>query len=112
MNDSNILSAKNKEGEIRSDKIPKKYGTIRYVSKELEQTKLFHGEEDIIFNIIFNINSNPNYIKKELLFFKDEILKEIKIFNSKLTEKSKNNEKYMNDKIDKFSRQIGVFNQK
>ena len=108
MNDSNILSAKNKEGEIRRDKIPKKYGTIRYVSKELEQTKLFHGDEDIIFNI----NSNPNYIKKELLFFKDEILKEIKIFNSKLTEKSKNNEKYINDKIDTFSIQIEEFKQK
>jgi archaellum component FlaC len=108
MNDSNILSAKNKEGEIRKDKIPKKYGTIRYVSKELEQTKLFHGDEDIIFNI----NSNPNYIKKDLLLFKDEILKEIKIFNSKLTEKSKNNEKYMNDKTDTFSIQIEEFKQK
>ena len=105
MNDRNILSAKNKEIESqrRRDEIPKKYGTIRYLSKEIEQAKLFHGDEDIIFNI----NSNPNNIKKDLLIFKDEILKEIKIFKSKLTEKSKDDEKYMNDKIDKFSIQIG-----
>ena len=84
-------------------------GTYQKISKEIVQTKIFHGEDE---DIIFNINSNPNNIKKDLLFFKDEILKEIKIFKSKLNEKSKNNEQYMNDKIDKFSIQIGEFNQK
>ena len=77
MNDRNILSTKNKEieGQRRRDEIPKKYGTIRFLSKEIEQTKIFHGDDE---DIIFNINSNPNNIKKDLLFFKDEILKEIK----------------------------------
>ena len=74
MNDRNLLPTKNIEieGERRRDGINKKYGTTRYLLKEIEQTKIFHGEDE---DIIFNINSNPNNIKKDLLFFKDEILK-------------------------------------
>jgi hypothetical protein len=44
--------------------------------------------------------------------FKDEILREIKSFKTKISEKAKNNELYMNEKIDKFSSQIEVFDQK
>ena len=112
MNERNISSAKIKENkekemEIKNERTDNKYATIRYHSKEIEQTKIFQSDD-----IIFNINSNPNFIKKDLLLFKDEILKEIKMFKLKLNENSKNNEKYMNDNIQKFSIQIQEFNRR
>ena len=110
MNERNISSAniKEKEGEKKIQRNDNRFATLRYYSKEIEQAKIFHGDEDIIFNI----NANPNNMKRDLLLFKDEILKEIKIFKSNLIEKSLNNEKYMNDNINKFSIQIEEFNRR
>ena len=110
MNERNLSSDKNKEkeGEKKHERSDNRYATIRYYSKEIEPSQLFHGDEDIILNV----HSNPNFIKKDLLLFKEEMLKEIKIFKSKLLENSFNNEKYINDNIKKFSIQIEEFNQR
>ena len=69
--------------------------------KELQKRKTL-GEEDILFNSTKNI-------KKDILLFKDEILKEIKILKSNIIDKVESGEKYMNDKIHKFNSQITGF---
>ena len=84
-----------------------KLGNFTNSPEESELTKKYYGgDEDILFT------SNPKYIKKDILFFKDEVLKEIKLFQSKINEKTKDDEKYIKDKLEKFSIQIGIFGEK
>ena len=103
MSESNIFLKKNKnDSQENSNKLSK----FMNIQKEIEPIKKYHGDEDIVFN------SNPNYIKKDILLFKDEVLKDIKIFQSKIYEKAKSEERYMNEKIEKFSHQIQKYSEK
>ena len=83
-----------------------KSNPINDLTKENESNKNFNTDEDIIFS------SNPKYIKKDILLFKNEILKDIKSFQTEIFEKTKTEEKYINDKIEKFTIQIQKFQEK
>ena len=75
------------------------------LKNEIEPAKKYYGDDAIIFQ------SNPNYIKKDIILFKEEILKELNLFQSKITEKMKTEEESMTEKIEKFSIKIEKFSE-
>ena len=89
----NLLSAKSRE---KKDEF--KNNSVLILPKEIDK-------EDILFNSTKNI-------KQDILIFKDEILKEMKIFKNILNERVKNNEIFVSENVEKFSFQIEGFNQK
>ena len=79
-----------------------KLESIMDVSKELGESHKYHGDEDILINS----NVNSLNIKRDLLLFKDEILKDLKRQNAKIIEKTEDNEKFAMDKIQEFNSKI------
>jgi hypothetical protein len=59
-----------------------------------------------------NLNLNSKNLQKDLLFFKDEILKEIKRKQVKIFEKVEDNEKYALEKIEEFNIKIEKYGEK
>ena len=92
MNERNLLSAKNPRNS-----------SINFLPKEKDKDKIYLGDEDILFNSTKNL-------KQDILIFKDEILKEIKIFKNNFNERAKNNEKFVSENIENFSVQVEGFN--
>lgn len=102
MIDRNFVSAKIRP--VNEEAKKKEFEMITEPPKHFEKTKSTE-DTDIIFN-------STKHIKKDILLFKDEILREIKLFQTKITEKAKNNEQYMKEKIEKFSSQTEGFGEK
>ena len=103
----NDNASKQKDDENESKRgIYNKFKPIMDLTKEIEPNKKFFADEDILFT------SNPKYIKNDILLFKNEVLKDIKLFQSQIFEKTKTDEKYMTDKIEKFTIQIQKFHEK
>ena len=80
--------------------IHKKFDVIMDVSTELKVPHKSRGDEDIL------ISFNSNTMKKDLLIFKDELLKDLKRLQTKLYEKAEDNEIYTKEKIEEFNLQI------
>ena len=78
------------------------------ISKELKVTHKYHGDEDILINS----DLNSNNIKKDLIIFKDEILKDLKRQQAKIFEKSEFNGNYITHKIEEFENKIEKFSEK
>ena len=111
MSDKNSLIKHEKDKEnINEEKnnLFKKIVSIEDSSnKNYSDKKSFINEnEDILFS------PSPRNIKKDILLFKEEILKDMKIFQSKMIEKAKTDEKDVSDKIEKFSIKIDKLNEK
>ena len=79
------------------------------ISKELRATShKYHGDEDILINSGLNTNN----IKRDLLIFKDEILKDLKRQQAKIFEKSEFNGNYITQRIEEFENRIEKFNER
>ena len=76
------------------------------VSTELKVPHKSRGDEDIL------ISFNSNTMKKDLLIFKDELLKDLKRLQTKLYEKAEDNEIYTKEKIEEFNLQIKKYSEK
>ena len=96
--------------EINNIKVKKdkhnKLEEIMDVSKELKESVKYHGDEDILMTI------NSKSIKKDLLIFKDELLKDLKRLQTKLYEKAEDNEIYTKEKIEGFNSEIKKYSDK
>ena len=77
-------------------------------SNELKPTHKYLDDEDILINS----DKNPTNLKKDLLFFKDEILKDLKRKQIKIFEKAEDNERYMMEKIEEFNIKIQKYGEK
>ena len=86
--------------------IHKKFDVIMDVSTELKVPHKSRGDEDIL------ISFNSNTMKKDLLIFKDELLKDLKRLQTKLYEKAEDNEIYTKEKIEEFNLQIKKYSEK
>ena len=86
--------------------IHKKFDVIMDVSTELKVPHKSRGDEDIL------ISFNSNRMKKDLLIFKDELLKDLKRLQTKLYEKAEDNEIYTKEKIEEFNLQIKKYSEK
>ena len=97
------VNAKEKKEDKKSE-----LESIMNVSNELKPTHKYHDDEDILTNP--KINSTN--MKNELLFFKDEILKDLKREQIKIFEKAEDNEKYTMEKIEEFNIKIQKYSEK
>ena len=82
-----------------------KLESIMDISTEIKPTHKYKGDEDILFNS----NLNSKNIQKDLLLFKNEILKDLKRHQIKIIEKTEDNERYTTEKIEEFSIKIQKF---
>ena len=98
---------KNKTKEMITGRRFNRFGTIMDISNELRASVKYHGDEDILMSSDINTKN----IKKDLLLFKDEILKDIKRQQIKLFEKAEDNEKYTIEKIEEFNIKIQKFSE-
>ena len=98
---------KNKTKEMITGRRFNRFGTIMDISNELRASVKYHGDEDILINSDITTKN----IKKDLLLFKDEILKDIKKQQIKLFEKAEDNEKYTIEKIEEFNIKIQKFSE-
>ena len=78
------------------------------VDEEIKTSHKYHDDEDVLMNL----NLNSKNLLKDLLFFKDEILKEIKRKQVKIFEKVEDNEKYALEKIEEFNIKIEKYGEK
>ena len=78
------------------------------VTEEIKTSHKYHDDEDILVNS----NLNSKNIKKDLLFFKDELLKDLKREQIKIFEKVEDNEKYALEKIEEFNIKIEKYGEK
>lgn len=98
---------KNKTKEMNTGRRNNRFGTVMDISNELRASVKYHGDEDILMSSDINTKN----IKKDLLLFKDEILKDIKRQQIKLFEKAEDNEKYTIEKIEEFNIKIQKFSE-
>ena len=95
-----------KEDKKEEQKI--KLEPIIEVTEEIKTSHKYHDDEDILVNS----NLNSKNIKKDLLFFKDELLKDLKREQIKIFEKVEDNEKYALEKIEEFNIKIEKYGEK
>ena len=101
------MSEKEKGKEKKEDK-KIKLEPIVEVDEEIKTSHKYHDDEDVLMNL----NLNSKNLQKDLLFFKDEILKEIKRKQVKIFEKVEDNEKYALEKIEEFNIKIEKYGEK
>ena len=97
-------SEKNANIKEKTEEKKIKLEPIIDVVDEIKASHKYHGDEDILINS--NLNLNLKSMKKDLLFFKDDILKDLKRQQAKLFEKIDDNEKYALEKIEEFNIKI------
>ena len=90
------------------DEKKNKLESIMDISNELQTSHKYHGDEDIL--ITSGLNSNN--IKKDLLLFKNDLLKDLKRQQAKIFEKTENNENYALDKIEEFNLKLEKYGEK
>ena len=56
--------------------------------------------------------NNPKLLKKDILLFKDDVLKDLKLFMRQISEKVNNDEKFVKEKIEKFNINIQNYSEK
>ena len=93
---------KNQNIKEKTEEKKLKLEPIIDVANELKASRKYHDDEDILINSNLNLKS----MKKDLLFFKDDILKDLKREQTKLFEKIDDNEKYALEKIEEFNTKI------
>ena len=106
MSEKNIFLKYDKDKKNDSEDNSNTFNNFIDLKKGVEPAKKYYGDDAILFQ------SSPNYIKKDILFFKEEILRDLKQFQSKINEKVQTEEKHMKEKIEKFSVRIEKFNEK
>ena len=98
MKERNIESAKNREQKFNIEKENSQSDLGLLKIKSLEY-------DDVLYNSAKNI-------KNDILFFKNDFLKEIKKFKTELIEEAKQDKQYMNETLEKFSSKIERFDKK
>ena len=93
---------------IENEEKKNKLDAIMDISTELKSKHKYHGDEDILITS----GQNSNNIKKDLLLFKDELLKDLKRQQAKIFEKTENNENHALEKIEEFNRKMEKYSEK
>ena len=93
---------------IENEEKKNKLDAIMDISTELKSKHKYHGDEDILITS----DQNSNNIKKDLLLFKDELLKDLKRQQAKIFEKTENNENHALEKIEEFNRKMEKYSEK
>ena len=93
---------------IENEEKKNKLDAIMDISIELKSKHKYHGDEDILITS----GQNSNNIKKDLLLFKDELLKDLKRQQAKIFEKTENNENHALEKIEEFNRKMEKYSEK
>ena len=101
-NDNEIIEKEEKENKVN------KFNSMNNIPREIKSANRPKIDE----YMLLNANLNSTNIKKDLLIFKDEILKEIKKEQIKIIEKENNNEKYTMEKLEEFSKKIDKYTEK
>ena len=83
---------------IEKEEKKNKLDTIMEISNELKSSHKYPEDEDILITS----DLNPNNIKKDLLLFKNELLKDLKKQQAKIFEKTENNVYHKKGKINKI----------
>ena len=101
-NDNETIEKEEKENKVS------KFNSMNNIPREIKSANRPKIDE----YMLLNANLNSANIKKDLLIFKDEILKEIKKEQIKIIEKENNNEKYTMEKLEEFSKKIDKHTEK
>ena len=95
------------EKSEKEDKISR-FDSIREISREIKSNNRYKDDEDIFVNSNLSLTN----MKKDLLLFKDEILKDLKRQQSKMFEKDLDIEKNTISKLEEFNKQIDKYSEK
>ena len=95
------------EKSEKEDKITR-FDSIREISREIKSNNRYKDDEDIFINSNLSLTN----MKKDLLLFKDEILKDLKRQQSKMFEKHLDIEKNTISKLEEFNKQIDKYSEK
>ena len=101
-NDNETIEKEEKENKVS------KFNSMNNIPREIKSANRPKIDE----YMLLNANLNSANIKKDLIIFKDEILKEIKKEQIKIIEKENNNEKYTMEKLEEFSKKIDKYTEK
>ena len=95
------------EKSEKEDKISR-LESIKEISNEIKSNNRYNDDEDIVINS----NVSLTNMKKDLLLFKDEILKDLKREQSKKLEKDLDIEKNTVSKLEEFNKKIDKYSEK
>ena len=95
------------EKSEKEDKMSR-FDSIKEISREIKSNNRYKDDEDIFVNSNLSLTN----MKKDLLHFKDEILKDLKRQQSKMFEKDLDIEKNTILKLEEFNKQIDKYSEK
>ena len=103
-----IEKEENENNNNKKEEKKNKLDTIMEISNELKSSHKYPEDEDILITS----DLNPNNIKKDLLLFKNELLKDLKKQQAKIFEKTENNGNYTLEKIKEFNIKMQKYSEK
>ena len=78
----------------------------------LSPRKIDYIHNDASETDIHTFINNPKLLKQDILLFKNEVLKDLKIFMRQISDKVSNDEKLVNEKLDKFNTNIQTYTER